>query len=331
MVALVGYPIEGAIQRPGAEAVFGRRGVALTPANFPRHSTADVENMFKLARELGSSAVFIYQWSQPDFVEVATKTMDASRAAGLVPILGLSPTTLDFKRGELDLPPAVRKAAGRRPSFSQTAVRQAYIRDATALAKLQPPYLCLATEINLLALADLEEFLWFARFYREELHPLIKKTSPGTKVFVSFQWDVIRMMGVKEPTRIREHTRQLEVFRPQLDVAAFTSYPSEMFASPAEMPSDYYEAALQHVRRNEEVMFMEIGWPSSGRGTEREQVAFIDRLPSLMATVKPSLLAWSLLHDVRGSALGSGDLATTGLADSSGRRKPAFDAFKQLR
>lgn len=63
---------------PG-QAVFAQRGIALTPANFPRHSASDVDNMFKLGRELGSAAVFVYQWSQPDFLAVARKVMEASR------------------------------------------------------------------------------------------------------------------------------------------------------------------------------------------------------------------------------------------------------------
>src|SRR5919198_438344 len=89
-----------------------RRGVALTPANFPRHSAGDVENMLRLGREIGANAVFIYQWSQPDFRGVARKMMDASRAAGLTPIIGLSLTTLGEMRGALDVPEPVRRAAG---------------------------------------------------------------------------------------------------------------------------------------------------------------------------------------------------------------------------
>jgi hypothetical protein len=306
-----------------------RRGVALTPANFPRHSRQDVENMFTLGGEVGSVSVFIYQWSQPDLLDVARKMMRASRAAGLVPIVALSPTTLGGMRGALDVPPQVRRAAGRRLSFAEKPVHETYIRDALALAKLKPPYLCLATEINLLAIANLKEYLTFAHVYKQ-VYPLIKKTSPDTKVFVSFQWDVIRMMGVKEPNRIGEHAKQIEVFRPELDAVAFTSYPADSFETPARLPAGYYEGSLQHVQSNEEIMFMEIGWPSTGKGTEQEQVEFIQSLPALMAKVKPSVLAWALLHDVRGSGLGA-DLASTGLADPAGRRKAAFEAFKQLR
>lgn len=330
IVAAVVAPVAiGGSQSRQAGDSIGRRGIALTPANFPKHSGRDVDAMFALGKEVGSAAVFIYQWNQPDLVSVASKMIDRSRAAGLVPIVGLSPTVLTGMRGELDLPAPVAKAVGRRRSFAEKAVHQTFIRDALELAKLKPPYLCLATEINLLAISNLKEYLTFAHVYKQ-LYPLVKKVSPDTKVFVSFQWDVIRIMGVKEPNRIREHTKQIEVFRPELDVVAFTSYPADHFETPASVPSDYYEGILQHVQRSEEVMFMEIGWPSTGKGSEQEQAAFITRLPALLGKVQPSILAWSLLHDVRATALG-GDLASTGLADPSGRRKPAFEAFKQLR
>jgi hypothetical protein len=48
-----------------------------------------------------------------------------------------------------------------------------------------------------------------------------------------------------------------------------------------------------------------------------------------MAKVKPSIVDWSLLHDVQMSVLG--DLATTGLIAASGTPKSGFGAFKELR
>src|SRR3989304_10275724 len=60
-------------------------GVAPTPKNFPNHRPEDVEEMFQEARELGKFAIFIYQWSQPDLVEVAKQMMERSRGAGWTP------------------------------------------------------------------------------------------------------------------------------------------------------------------------------------------------------------------------------------------------------
>lgn len=310
------------------QRVFSETGVALTPANFPHHSDKDVARMFELGKEVGSTAVFIYQWSQPGVEDVAKSMMRMSHEEGLVPIIALSPTSLQGLRGDVDAPEGVKRAAGRNLSFSNKVVYQAYIDQAVKMARLKPPYLCLATEINLLAFKDIREYVVFAHIYKK-LYPVIKKISPSTKVFVSFQWDYLRLLDVKEPNRIVEHSKLIDIFRPELDLVAFTSYPADQYPNPSDIPKDYYERIYDHIRRDDPVIFMEIGWPSKGKGNEAKQLVFIQRLPSLMGNVRPQILAWSLLHDVDSSSLG-GDLSSTGLADNSGRAKPAFDAFREL-
>ena len=303
-------------------------GVALTPSKFPRHGAAEVRAMFEEGRSLGRYAVFIYQWSQDDRLSTARMMMEMSGAAGYTPILALSPTTLTEMRGKLDMPSAVKSRAGNRPTFSDKNVHIPYIQAALELASLKPPYLCLATEINLLAFASIDEYVKFAAVYKR-LYQEVKKVSPETKVFVSFQWDFFQLMANKEPRRISEHRKLIEIFRPELDVLAFTSYPSDHYKTPAEVPANYYERISEYVKPADEIHFMEIGWPTSGTGTEAEQVAFIERLPSLMAKIKPKVVAWSLLHDVDTSALG-GDLASTGLKHPDGRPKAGLRAFSQL-
>jgi hypothetical protein len=311
-----------------AAGPFPGTGVALTPRNFPKHSPADVKEMFEKGKPLGRYSVAIYQWSQPDLLSVAEQIMTTSQAAGYIPILALSPTTLDSMRGKLDVPSDVRRAAGSNLSFLNPKVHMPYIATAAALAKLKPPYLCLATEINLLAFSGIDEYIRFASVYKK-LYAELKKISPSTKIFVSFQWDFFHIMAEREPNRIKEHSKLIEIFRPELDVVAFTSYPSDHFGTPSDIPANYYERISNHVKKGEEIHFMEIGWPTTGSGTEAEQVEFINRLPQLMAKVQPKVLAWSLLHDVDTSSLG-GDLASTGLLTKDGRAKPGFQAFRTI-
>lgn len=303
-------------------------GIALTPKNFPDHNGADVDEMFELGAEAGDYAVFIYQWSQPDFLKVAKQMMERSKKAGLTPILGISQLSLAGARNEYDVPESVRRNAKGKLTFENDQVHLPFIKAALDLARLKPPYLCLATEINFLAFKDIKEYLVFAHVYKR-IYPEIKKISPDTKVFVSFQWDFFHIMARDEPNRIREHSKLIEVFRPELDVVAFTSYPADHFPSVEAIPSDYYENVFNHVTRSEEIMFMEIGWPTTGEGSDESQVAFIERLPELMNDVNPSVIAWSLLHDVRLSGLNN-ELASTGLISSSGEKKPGWNAFVEL-
>ena len=308
--------------------VIAGTGVALTPSKFPRHGAAEVRAMFEEGKELGKYAVFIYQWSQEDRTSVARTMMDMSKDAGYTPILALSPTTLTDMRGKLDMPAAVKRRAGNRPTFADKAVHIPYIEAAFELAKLKPPYLCLATEINFLAFASIDEYVKFAAVYKR-LYQEVKKISPETKVFVSFQWDYFQIMANREPKRISEHVKLIDIFRPELDVVAFTSYPSDHYKTPADVPANYYDRISEYVKPSDEIHFMEIGWPTSGTGSEAEQVEFIERLPRMMAKIKPKVVAWSLLHDVDTSALG-GDLASTGLKHPDGRIKAGYKAFRDL-
>jgi hypothetical protein len=312
-----------------AEAVQGQapRGVAVTPRNFPEHTAADMDEAFRLAHDLGRHAVFIFQWSELDRDLVKAMLAKAARS-GLVPILGLSPTTLDQGRKELDLPASLRRQAGANLSFSNPVVRSAYIKLATSLAQLKPPYLCLATEINLLAIQRLQEYLHFVSLYKEA-YRAVKRASPGTTVFVSFQWEWVRILDAREPHRVADHAKVINIFRPELDLVAFTTYPSQFHETPAQLPPDYYTWMFRHIQPRDPVMIMEAGWPTSGAGNEAEQVAFLERLPGLLKGIHLVGLEWALLHDVQIGAFDA-NLNTVGLRYRSGRPKPGYDRFRAL-
>lgn len=303
------------------------RGIALTPRNFPDHTMADVDQAFDMARELGRHAVFIYQWGDLDHDVVKVMLTKAARS-GLVAILGLSPTTLDQGRKELDLPASLRTQEAHNLSFSNPAIRSAYVELAVSLAQLKPPYLCLATEINLLGIQRLAEYLHFVTLYKEAYHA-IKRISPATSVFVSFQWEWVRILDAREPGRVADHAKIINIFRPELDLVGFTTYPSRFHETPARLPPDYYTWMFRHISPRDPVMIMEAGWPTSGTGSETEQVAFMNRLPGLLKGIRLIGLEWALLHDVQ---LGSFDanLNTVGLRYRNGRAKPGYDRFRAL-
>jgi hypothetical protein len=309
-----------------ANGTIGATGVALTPPHFPHQTDADVRQMFATGKQVGNYAIFIYQWSQPDFKAVAQKVTEVSQATGLIPVLALSPTQLGGARGELDLPASLN--AMRHRSFSEKPIYESFLRDAVDLAKTKPPYLCLGTEINMLAFKDIHEYIYFAKIYKTA-YALVKKESPNTKVFVSFQWDFFYQMYRKDPNKVEEQKKLIDIFRPELDVLAFTSYPADRFATPSEIPVDYYSTLSRYSKPGDPVMFMEIGWPSSGKGSPASQQQFVARLPELLGPVHPLLVAWSLLYDVS-SGLPGGDLGSTGLLTTDGTAKPALAEFEKL-
>ncbi len=302
-------------------------GIAITPANFPTHTEQDLDEAFKLASELGKYSVFIFQWHELD-LDVIRLMMSKSRDNGLVPILGISPTSLDQGRKELDIPDSVRQQAGSNISFSNPVIRNNYINDVKKLARLKPAYLCLATEINFLAIQRLDEYLHFASLYKDAYRK-IKQISPHTKVFVSFQWEWVRIIDSREMDKIKEHSKVISIFKPELDLVGLTTYPSAFHNNPEQLPADYYSWIHHHIDHHDSVLIMEAGWPTAGSGTELEQKHYIQRLPELLGHVNTSILAWSLLHDVNLAEFDA-NLNTTGLLTGSGDRKPGFDAYQAL-
>ena len=106
----------------GKDAKFDT-GIAITPRNFPNHSPQDLDNAFSLAGELGKYSVFIFQWHDLD-LDIVKLMIDKSRKSNLIPIIGLSPTSLDKGRKELDIPESLRKKAGNYISFANPVIKE---------------------------------------------------------------------------------------------------------------------------------------------------------------------------------------------------------------
>lgn len=302
-------------------------GIAVTPRNFPHHSPQDLDNAFKLASELGKYSVFIFQWHDLD-LDVVKVMMDKSKKYSLIPILGLSPTSLDKGRKELDLPDAVREKSGNFISFANPIIRKEFIDSAKDLAQFEPSFLCLATEINFLAIQRLDEYLHFVSLYKEA-YKEVKIVSPNTKVFVSFQWEWVRILDAQEIHKVKEHSKVINIFKPELDFVGLTTYPSDYHENPMELPNDYYSWIYNHIDWKDAILVMEAGWPSLGAGNESEQRDYIGRLPELLESVNTSIVAWALLHDVNLDEFDE-NLNTVGILTNEGRKKLAFDAFMSL-
>jgi len=302
-------------------------GMAVTPSHFPNHTPEDINSAFTLSQKLSQFSVFIYQWGQLD-VNVASLMEAKTRTAGMLSIIGLSPTTLDQGRKELDIPDAVRAKANGWISFANPVIRDAYKNSVKELAKLQPAYFCLATEINMLGLQRMDEYLHFASLYKEA-YDEVKRISPKTRVFVSFQHEWIRILDAKDPLNIKEHSKLIDIFRPALDIIGLTTYPSEYHNSPLEIPADYYSWIYNHIPRSDRVLLMEVGWPTQGSGNVQEQVQYISLLPTLLKDVDVEVLAWALLHDVDLSEFDA-NLNTAGLIQSNGQFKLGLKAFDDL-
>jgi hypothetical protein len=164
---------------------------------------------------------------------------------GLEPVFVVDPLNGLDRREFADLPPDLAGAG-----FGHPAVRSAFQNFALRIAgDFHPRYLGLASEINTYADAHPEDFPNFLSLYRETYRK-IKNESPGTQVFVTFQWEDINnanRWAVADDESI--DWDRIEAFEPDLDLWVISSYPFVAFDSAAEIPEDYYASLLQRTEK----------------------------------------------------------------------------------
>ncbi len=304
-----------------AGKIAARTGVVVVPRNFPKFTADDLTDMFRLDAQLGSFAVMRLNWNDPNRWDSARTLVALSDRQGLDSVLEFIPFKAnELKGAALDPPKDVIAGAGGRVSLTNPVVADAFGKGVLEFAQLKPAFLGLGADVNLLALSDRAEFDAFAALYRT-LYPRIKQISPATRVFVAFQWEAMTSQAADANRQV------VDAFRPRLDLAAFVSEPRRSFAKPgpSAIPPDYY-APMSRFAAGLPI-FIETQWPSDGSGGEANQVTFIRGLPRLMASVRPAMVAWSLLHDVRVLAIFA---IRSGLITSDGTQKPAFAAFRDI-
>jgi hypothetical protein len=259
-------------------------GINYTPAHVPQSTDEDSAQALLESAAIGSHMSYIWEWGGDEAQGFANaqQIVKAARTLNMKAFLQITPTSL----GSASVPPDLAPAG-----FDDPAVRQRFISDVQQLAALQPDYLVLATEINLLYYLKRNEFNHFQTLY-VEAYNAIKAVSPTTKVGVSYHMDMFFSYSQES---------LLNLMKPH-DFVAFTSYPSYLvysgiYKSVAEIPSSWYSKI--RVLISSPIIFSEIAWPTAGLGNLDDQATFVKRLPELMKVVQPELITWAMLHDVQ--------------------------------
>jgi hypothetical protein len=300
----------------GAQTI-GELGVGLTPAHFPHQSGDDVAAMYQEAAHLGSVAVLNFSWNDPSLGRVSEQMLQLAEQYNLRPIVQLD----ILQPGGFALAPPSGLANSQH--FDKPFV-DAYLSTVRQLAEQQPPYLAVATDINRLLAQGTDRLVEFAQVYKR-IYQAAKRISPSTKVFVTFNYDIFRNAAAEHNVPLSALRQLVDPFRPDLDVLALSSVPSDRFNDPRTLPAGYYQG-IDELRSGEPV-FLQIGWPSAAGG-EAGQDAFIDRLPTLLGSLHPSTVIWPILHDI---ASGPSLVASLGLYTGDDRAKSAVERFRALR
>ena len=234
-------------------------------------------------------------------------------------------------------------------SFSNPDIRRAYTNFTLwCLLEFDPYYLGLASEINTYMDAYPEEAGHYLSLYRE-VYAQIKANDPETQVFVTFQWDDLNNMFAQAAEGRRQYEtnwEQVELFEPELDIWAMSSYPYFVFNGEP-IPDDYYTALL--TQTNKPLAISEGGFSSRSFGpivsSPQAQVAYLnaidgqigERLAFWVYLILTDLNMDSIEDAMRSNGMSEQDIdtlsmfATIGLRESDGSPKPALELWDRLR
>lgn len=286
-------------------------GVAgLVPANYPNPADSDWKNLFDSVPDYGEVFGGYVEWNdnlKDGIPQQMRLVSELSKKQGFVPVYALG-----FKKSA--------SFAGIKGDFEKVAVNVA--------KELQPKYLGLGVEINVLYEKNPEDFEVFVQSYNQ-LYKEIKAISSKTKVFPIFQLEFTKGKGCLSGQKRNEEWSLLEKFENQMDLAVFTTYPMLDYEDPKDIPKDYYSEITKQTKKK--VAFTEMAWPSgslAGRSSsETEQAEFLARFLELTKNLDKEFFIWTLIHDTNSNDL----FGTIGLRKNDGTEKEVYDQWIGLR
>jgi hypothetical protein len=167
----------------------------------------------------------------------------------------------------------------------------------------QPRFLGLGVEIDTQWRAHPDEFDRFVELFAA-VADAVHAASPETLVFTTFQLERFSGMqggifgGTNDPGQAAWEL--IDRF-PDADIIGFTTYPGLVFASPDDIPDDYYRR-LGDLVGGRPIAFTEMGWQAGGdygpySGTPESQDRFVARFGELTEGVEVAFFVWSFLFD----------------------------------
>jgi hypothetical protein len=185
-------------------------GFSFTPRHWPTFTSTDLTDCAGKIAQVGGHAQIFAPWGEQTPVANLAVIKSLCDAQGLAFHLTHDPIGMP-QRTQPNIPPQFGT------SFTEPAVRSAFIARVMDLASLQPARLGLAAEVNLLW-PNSTEYVALVSL-TQETYAAVKAAYPLLPLFISFQWD--HMLMSVDPLRFQP----LADFEASLDFRALTSYP----------------------------------------------------------------------------------------------------------
>jgi hypothetical protein len=285
-------------------------GFSFTPRHWPTFTSTDLTDCAGKIAQVGGHAQIFAPWGEQTPVANLAVIKSLCDAQGLAFHLTHDPIGMP-QRTQPNIPPQFGT------SFTEPAVRSAFIARVMDLASLQPARLGLAAEVNLLW-PNSTEYVALVSL-TQETYAAVKAAYPLLPLFISFQWD--HMLMSVDPLRFQP----LADFEASLDFRALTSYPPawDILTS---FPTWY--SCFRLLYPTAPVAISEIGYASAAPSTETQQAAFYQSLQSGLAGLDAVFVSIALFHD--GNVAGMPSLNTIGVRNNIGTTKKSWNTVKNL-
>lgn len=313
-----------------------KRGIGFWPTD---SSPAYVEGAFSMLLK-GAEIAAVQKWDPFDRRENAAPNalfdhwLDRAAGAGLAKYVALEP--FDEERKALRLPDEWRGGA---PDLSNPVWQAAYREKVVQIAQRHhPEYLNVAVEANMYYQHHPEDWEAFRDLMRS-LRDAVKQVAPSTKVFCSYQYEVLQ--GIFPGKSPRAQWELLAEQAVEQDLLGISSYPLFLTVpyEPLRVQATYFQDLAARSRLP--VFVAEIGWYSSPNvepaSSAGGQAAFVARLPELFSGLNVEAVCWISLCDLkRVLALRTLEknlpqFFSLALLDERLQPKPAWDVWCALR
>ncbi|MEW5955852.1 MAG: hypothetical protein AB1626_04950 [Candidatus Micrarchaeota archaeon] len=186
----------------------------------------------------------------------------------------------------------------RHTTFADPDFRQTFKSAAVYYAReLRPKYMALGIEINMYYPGNEEDFENYLSLYRETRRE-VKRVSPDTKVFATMQLEDMQALWLA-PTH-NSTWYVLEEMDDDMDLVVLSTYPSLVYASPSQIPADYFSRVREHTSLP--IAVGETGYPTGDgvigdRGSQQKQNEYLARLLREADELDMEFVTWITMYD----------------------------------
>lgn len=200
----------------------------------------------------------------------------------------------------------------------------------------KPPYLFLGNENDSYYEQNASDYANWISFYNSA-YDAIKAASPDTMVGPVFNFEHLAGSGTLNGWTTAYWGALDSHNLSKVDMVGVTLYPWLNYASAGSIPSSYLDPLISRIG-SKPIAITETGWPAENLGglnpqweaSQEAQVTYLTRLDAMLEGKNVKMVNWLHLYpmkDTGGSPIEWKLFSSVSLRDSSGEKRPVYDAW----